>query len=610
MIEKIENNRLKNNVFTVYDNEGLTVNELLSHFFTKINNCIEVTNNSSKLIEWLKSEGLSNEVINTLTTWKNEGILEELINVSLFESLSEMAKTINVTVEKFGAVGDGKTDDSVAIQLALDWSRETGNVVHFMDKKYYVTKPLNISSAKLRSLSNKSGDCDVLFLQKLDGTYLKGHADWNYLFNLDNLTSWQTVIDEVAHGCCIVSDKDITILNGEKIDIEGIAIIGNHKMKSQIGISDYVPTKYIGNKHHIKDVKVIGCGSHGILLHRGFEVSEINGLICKCNMGNGLYTGYNDGIDSATEYLKFNNCEFSHNRLNGVYFSYWRKDINFDNCNFNGNGQYYINSYDDLMGYDRRIPTNIRDVKAGVWFNRGNIEANNTNIGLTFTKCYGEDCLKGVHINNTEGVGVVNSVVLENNIFYKGSIPSSYNGSCFYVNINYIANWKVKGNYGNALDVITFEKLPLNGGNNEIYDLTNYPLIFNQEISSEQNISSKKRIYSNNTIFRDVEGTGGNVVRNDIQNDFTSIALSGTSNLISMYSLTAHWQSNNADGFGGYLIIVSKLPSQKYKLISMPFSSVEGFSSVPTINDNGVLTIPSQLYYRYTLTRIDNIKTN
>ena len=609
MIENL-NNKLKNNVYSVYDYDGLSMQDLLSQFFTRINECIDLTNNNAKLVEWMKSEGLSYEVATTLLKWKNEGILESLINETLFQNLSEMAKTISVTVEKFGAVGDGVTDDSDAIQLALNWSKETGNVIHFMDKRYYITKPLNISSAKLRSLSNKSGDCDVLFLQKKDKTYLKGSPNWNYLFNLDSLTAWRTVINEVAHGCCIVSDKDITILNGDKIDIEGIAIIGNHKQKCQVGISDFVPSKYSGNKHNIQDVKVIGCGSHGITLYSGFEVSNINNLVCKCNMGHGLYTGYNTGIDSATEYLTFNNCEFSHNRLNGIFFSYWRKDINFNHCNFNGNGQYYVNQVDNLLGYDRRPPATIKDVKAGVWFNKGNVDANNTNIGLSFKGCYGEDCIKGVHINNIEGVGVVNSVILENNIFYKGSVPFTGNGSCFYVNVNYISNWKIKGNYGNALDVITFEKIPNDGGNNEIFDAVNYPMVYNQELKSEKDITSKKRIYGNGILFRDIEGLDGNLVRNDFQTDFTATASSGTSNLTAMYTLTGHWQAPNADNFGGYLLIITKMSSGKYRMITLPFSSVEGFSSAPSVNDNGVLTIPARLYYRYTLTRIDNIKTN
>ena len=517
-------------------------------------------------------------------------------------------------VEDFGAVGDGKTDDSNALNKAMDWSRKNKKPIYLLDKKYYVSSSVKIGNAIVKSISNKPGFCDVMFLQKYDGSYLNGSPDWSYLFNTNIDLTWRSVIDEVAYGCCIISDKNINILtckNNEKIDIEGFAIIGNHRATVQNGLCDEVPTRYVGNIHNINNINVIGCGKNGINLYRGYEISTMNNVKCQFNMGYGLFVGYNVGVDSATEYLKFNNCIFAHNRLDGVHFTYWRKDISFNNCLLNGNGQYYLNNIDPLLGYDRRVPSNLKDVRAGVFFEQGNVELNDTNIGLSFVNCYGEDCLKGVHLENVKGVGVVNSVIFENNIFYKGNIKTSHhNGACFYVNVNYISNWKVKGNYGNALDILVFEKIPLNGGNNEIFDLTSYPMIFNQELQSNENITSAKRIYSNNVLFKDVEGTQQNIVRSEIKEDFKSISVSGTSNLVGVYSLTGHWQSDNSDNFGGYILVVTKLPSGRYKMLTLELSSNEGFTTTPTLDDNGNLTIPSKLYYRYTLSRIDTSKTN
>ena len=516
-------------------------------------------------------------------------------------------------VEDFGAIGDGLTDDSLALNLAMDWSRENNLPVYLSDKLYYVSSSVNIGNAIIRGMSNNPAYGDLLFLQKRDGSYLNGSPDWSYLFNYNLDLDWRTVVNEICYGCGIISDKNINILsfkNDERIDIEGIGVIGNHRAKLQNGICDEIPTRYTGNIHHIKNINVIGCGNNGINLYRGFEVSTVDNIRCEFNMGHGFFIGYTNGVDSATEYLNFNNCGFTNNRLDGIHFTYWRKDIVFNNCYLNGNGQYYVNDIDPLYGYDRKVPVNLKNANASIFFEKGNVESNNTNIGLTIKNCYGENSIKGVHIENVEGVGVVNSVIFENNIFYKGDIPTSAKGCCLYANINYISNWKVKGNYGNALDVLIFEKSPINGGNNEILDITTYPLKYTTELQSEKNITSEKRLYSNNVIFRDVESNGSNLIMSEIKSDFTSKAYSSTSNLVATYSLTAHWQSDNADNFGGYLLIVTKLPSGKYKMLTLALSSTQGFSSQPTMDDNGNLTIPTELYYMYTLSRIDTAKTN
>ena len=48
-----------------------------------------------------------------------------------------------VSVEDFGAVGDGVTDDTVAIRKAV----ETGNNVYFPTGKYLVTEQITVSSS-------------------------------------------------------------------------------------------------------------------------------------------------------------------------------------------------------------------------------------------------------------------------------------------------------------------------------------------------------------------------------------------------------------------------------------------------------------------------------
>lgn len=468
------------------------------------------------------------------------------------------------------------------------------------DKLYYVTKSLQCGNAIIRSLSDTPGGADLMFLQKYDGPYLSGTPDWSFLYNTSKRYTWRQVVNSIAYPPAIISDKNIKILTinkGEVFNIRGFAIIGDRNQKNQYGLYDPTPDRYYGCQQYINNIKVLGCGNTGIHLQRGLEVTTMRDVVCRYNMGYGLFTGKN-ACDSATEYLRFDSCDFSYNRLSGVYFSYWRKDINFVNCQFSGNGQYQLDQIDSVLGYDRRLPSRLSEVHAGVWLDNGNIEADNTSFGFSMIDCYGENCLLGLHMTNTVGRGVTNSVELKNNIFYRGDAPkpNSYNGSCFYIDTNYISKWLIKGNYGHALDVAVFKKTPIDGGHNEIHDIDLFEAITN-------------KLYTDTTLFKDILGDGSCLSRHEISKDFTLTVPSGYSNQTACYSLTAHWQSHNSDAFSGYILMVTTMPSGHYKMLTIASDNISGFASKPTISSNGVLTIPSVQYYRYTLQRIDLTKT-
>ena len=64
----------------VYDFSEMTNEELRCKFFQKLQECIELCNNTNDILDWLKNEGLEKEVNELLTIWKDNGTLEELIN--------------------------------------------------------------------------------------------------------------------------------------------------------------------------------------------------------------------------------------------------------------------------------------------------------------------------------------------------------------------------------------------------------------------------------------------------------------------------------------------------------------------------------------------------
>ena len=89
----------------VYDFSDMTNEELRCKFFQKLQECIELCNNNSDILDWIKNEGLEKEVNELLKTWKEDGTLENLINIDKLnalktELLNKLTEDINPVNEK------------------------------------------------------------------------------------------------------------------------------------------------------------------------------------------------------------------------------------------------------------------------------------------------------------------------------------------------------------------------------------------------------------------------------------------------------------------------------------------------------------------------------
>lgn len=87
------------NIFSVYDYDSLSLQELLCKFFEKINECIDIANATFKLAEWLVSVGLKQEVALTLNKWLEDGTLKEIINEEIFNDLNTKINETIIKVE-------------------------------------------------------------------------------------------------------------------------------------------------------------------------------------------------------------------------------------------------------------------------------------------------------------------------------------------------------------------------------------------------------------------------------------------------------------------------------------------------------------------------------
>ena len=98
-LNELKPSDLNCNVFDVYSYGGLSMQDLLCQFFTKINECIKVSNETIDLASWLVNEGLEIEVVKKLMLWLEDGTLENLINVNLFNTLNTKIENMNTQLE-------------------------------------------------------------------------------------------------------------------------------------------------------------------------------------------------------------------------------------------------------------------------------------------------------------------------------------------------------------------------------------------------------------------------------------------------------------------------------------------------------------------------------
>lgn len=90
----------------VYDFSEMTNEELKCKFFQKLEECIDLCNNSADILDWIKNEGVENNVKEILNTWKDDGTLKEIVNNYILNNLkneiiSEISKNLNFSLKSF-----------------------------------------------------------------------------------------------------------------------------------------------------------------------------------------------------------------------------------------------------------------------------------------------------------------------------------------------------------------------------------------------------------------------------------------------------------------------------------------------------------------------------
>lgn len=537
-----------------------------------------------------------------------------------------------ITVDMFEAVGDAKTtqtDNATTLQNAFDWSEANRKPIFLRDGKdnvYYTSTTLDAGDAIIRSIGGVPGLASPASLSGV------GSAYYYHTTQAGIDTTWSTFISDAnTIGPAIVSDVDAAILNcsdGFQHDIDGIAVIGDHRKTSQDGIATDAPTTYEGNIQDINHTNVFGCGRHGINLQRGFEVSTMTKVRCVLNNGHGLRAAREVGVNSPVEFLEFKDCDFTTNRLDGVRLEHAKKHIMFKDGinNISGNGQYDgATGVDPLLGYDRTIPATNILMSAGIRIEDVDLDGTQSLFGLNFTGCFGEQIAKAFHIRGKTGSGIVRDVVTGSNTFLRAA--SSFSGDAgvmLFVDVDFMANWVLGPSERQALSGYQFVNETPGGdstngvlflddgapvGTSDLRELIK--LKYPAPISSPYYMRATGRVYADASVLVRDRNDGTTHTFPEVATDFTLNSGSNLSNVVAIYSLTAHFQSAGSDSYGGYMLWITKFPSGNYNMVTFAGTPTSGFSSVPTISTGGTVTaVTSDSSRRLTLQRIDNVLSN
>lgn len=222
MIKKLNRNLIDFQSTSVYDFNELTLQDLLSKFFDKINNCIDVSNQALSFLEWLKEEGLPIEVQKEIEKMYLDGRLTEIIN--------KLADNVNEKVDNVLLYQTEKPLSDYNKVWIEDVTEEVLGDLPYVEKEIdRVTNKLQEIDTKITTeLNEVSSQLEQITTYTLEQF---GAKNYDEITRFDSTKAFRDAINSLkegdvllANGNYLINNLNVTIPNNCKIEFNGTVV--------------------------------------------------------------------------------------------------------------------------------------------------------------------------------------------------------------------------------------------------------------------------------------------------------------------------------------------------------------------------------------------------
>ena len=366
-------------IITATDIQRMTTLELLLTIIGRVNELHDLTKEALEAVQRLFDKGVRDEVVALLDEWKNDGTMAKIVNEQVFEELNNKIDDIrHICVKDFGAKGDGVTDDTDAIEQAIEQARN--KTLFFPYGIYLVSRPLRICDASVKLdhatiRATKEMECLINF--ETDRTGIKSAKDLSRNLSLsggvldggnlaENTLQMRLYLHFTFKDMTIKNGRKRAILNGEHNQMSAELIANNIYVTNEypMAYAETIGIENRGGDNHWTDVIVLDYNV-GIRDYRSnvwtrihpwiFSKDRIPNSICfdmiygQPQLNNCVVDSFQTGIKATDAYVIINNIK-----------SYWEVAV-YDN----GQATNYPISFLDVQGNSTIYTTGTFTVNTG-----------------------------------------------------------------------------------------------------------------------------------------------------------------------------------------------------------------------------------------------------
>ena len=207
---------------SIYDfDNAFSINELLCKFWEKIEEVVNISNDSIDILNWVKDQGVSDELLKLLSTWKDDGTLDTIINSTIFNELNTKIDTFQEEVNS-----DLQTKNTEIDNIVKDITELNTTVDTFQEE---VNTDLQTKNTEIDNIVNDINELDTkvdtfkeevnseLQAKKIElDNVVKGINRYSELHYINNFADESSVLFKCRNGETVLVDC------GEDFSSDGI----------------------------------------------------------------------------------------------------------------------------------------------------------------------------------------------------------------------------------------------------------------------------------------------------------------------------------------------------------------------------------------------------